>query len=188
MRQLQKLKKKLPLIIHDDNENIVNSPEEQANTIRNHFEKILAPNEKNYEKKIYTSCPMSIPFTTEEIADATKGMKNGKSTGIDNIKNELIKYATKEIYKEITDIFNEMANTGEIPLEIKTGILTPLQKTRKKKKLCWKPKTYCTAIYNRKNSRHMFNQTLLVETKKQDSTRPGRITTRPKHNRARFRC
>ena len=48
---------------------------------------MLAPNEKNYEKKIYTSCSMSLTFTTEEIADATKGMKNGKSAGIDNMKN-----------------------------------------------------------------------------------------------------
>ena len=49
------------------------------------------------------------------------------------LKNKLIKYATKEIHKEIADIFNEMANTGEIPLEIKTGILTPLQKPGKKR-------------------------------------------------------
>ena len=30
---------------------------------------------------------MSIPFTTEEIVNATKGMKNGKSADIANMKN-----------------------------------------------------------------------------------------------------
>ena len=48
------------------------------------------------------------------------------------MKNELIKHAKKEIHKEIADIFNKIANTGKIPLEIKTGILTPLQKPGKK--------------------------------------------------------
>ena len=37
------------------------------------------------------------------------------------------------MYEEIADIFNIMAETGEYPREIKTGVLVPLQKPGKPK-------------------------------------------------------
>ena len=78
-------------------------------------------------KKIYTSCSLSILFANEEIAVATKGTKNGKSADIDHIKKKQKKFATKEV----ADIFNEMANEEEIPLEIKAAFPIPLQKPGK---------------------------------------------------------
>ena len=60
-------------------------------------------------------------------------MKNGKSPGIDEVNVELIKYATQEIYSKIADIYNSIASTGLHPKELTSGILTPLQKSGKKR-------------------------------------------------------
>ena len=58
-------------------------------------------------------------------------LKDGKSAGIDNIHAELLKYGPKEISKEIADIYNEIAETGEFQEEIKKGMnLSSCSKTR----------------------------------------------------------
>ena len=75
---------------------------------------------------------MKRPFTTEEIRIAVKSLKNGKSAGIDNLNSELIKYGPDIICEQIAEIFNETAETGEYPSEIKEGILIPLPKPGKK--------------------------------------------------------
>ena len=80
-----------------------------------------------------TPVPMSQPFTKEEVKEAVKGMKNGKSPGIDEVNVELIKYATQEIYSKIADIYNSIASTGLYPKELTSGIITPLQKPGKKR-------------------------------------------------------
>ena len=59
-------------------------------------------------------------------------MKNNKSPGIDKIYPELLKYSPGVIAKEISDIFNEMAKTGNKPKEINLGILKAIQKGGKK--------------------------------------------------------
>ena len=51
-------------------------------------------------------------------------LKNNKSTGIDDISAEMIKYSPKIVYQQIADIFNEMAKPGNIPDEV--GVLVPL--------------------------------------------------------------
>ena len=80
----------------------------------------------------YKPTEMRIPFTEEEIKQAAKSLKNNKSTGIDELPAELIKYAPDITYKTIADIFNEMAKTGANPKEIVIGILNPLPKPKKK--------------------------------------------------------
>ena len=77
--------------------------------------------------------PMTKPFTTKEITDAIKTLKNNKSAGNDNIYAEQLKYGPKELHTEITNLLNEIAATGEYPSEIKHGLLIPLQKPGKPK-------------------------------------------------------
>lgn len=60
-------------------------------------------------------------------------MKNGKSAGIDGISAELIKYAPPSITKDIAELLNIAAETGQHPTEMETGILTPLPKPGKRK-------------------------------------------------------
>ena len=76
---------------------------------------------------------MFTPFTGDEIYEAAKSMKNGKSSGIDDIHAEHIKYAQPSVHENIAHILNTTAKYGNPPDELKIGILTPLPKPGKKK-------------------------------------------------------
>ena len=76
---------------------------------------------------------MKIPFTANEIRKAITKMKPNKSTGRDEIPVELIKYAPDKIHEQIAKIYNNMAETGDIPKEFTYGIVKPLQKPNKAK-------------------------------------------------------
>ncbi len=77
----------------------------------------------------WTCC---IPFNAEEIQKAVKCFKQWESPGIDNFKGEMIKCGQIEIHKWIADIFNEIAEMGTFPDEIKEGILILLPKLGEK--------------------------------------------------------
>ena len=91
---------------------------------------MLAP-EGCITNNAYKPTPMQTPFTTEEIKKAPQSLKNNKSPGVDKIPAELIKYAPDKTFETISEIFNEMAETGENPKEIEIGILNPLPKPNK---------------------------------------------------------
>ena len=71
---------------------------------------------------------MTILFTANGIRKAIAKMKPNKSPGYDEIPVELIKYPPDRIDKQIAKIYNNMAETGDIPKEVTCGILKPLQK------------------------------------------------------------
>ena len=58
-------------------------------------------------------------------------MKNNKSTGIDDVSAEMIKYGPKIVYQWIVDTFNEMAKTGNYSDEDRKGVLVLLPKPGK---------------------------------------------------------
>jgi len=132
VREIKRKEKKSELVVENDEGNIVGSHDKQATAIAQHFERMLAPNDKIPESAEYIPSKMSTPFNAEEIEKAAKSMKNGKSCGIDNIHAEHIKYAPSSIHNEIAEILNETAETGKYPKELKIGILT-LPKPNKKK-------------------------------------------------------
>ena len=74
---------------------------------------------------------MSTLFTSSEIRKAVWTLKNNKSTAMDQINVELIKYLPKVVYKKIAGIYSNIAVTGEHPNEITHGILRALQKPGK---------------------------------------------------------
>ena len=71
---------------------------------------------------------MKRPFTEEEIRKSVSRLKNNKISGIDDINVDMIKYNPTFVYQHITDIFNEIAKTGNIPDEVIEGVLVPLPK------------------------------------------------------------
>ena len=71
---------------------------------------------------------MKRPFTEVEIRKSVGRLKNNKSTEIDDISAEMIKYSPKIVYQQIADIFNEMEKTGNIPDEVREGVLVLLSK------------------------------------------------------------
>ena len=63
---------------------------------------------------------------------AVKKLKNGKSSGIDEMHAELLKYAPKEVHQTMADILNSSVETEDSLSLLKVGILNPLQKPPKK--------------------------------------------------------
>ena len=104
VKNLKRMKPQKPLLIETKGGLSTSDEKEQANIIAEHFKKIFFKNAETYPK--ITPVPMSQPFTKEEVNEAVRSMKNGKSPGIDEVNVELIKYATQEIYSKIADIYN----------------------------------------------------------------------------------
>ena len=120
--------------MQDESGNTVSSEKDQAEIISHHFCQLLAPDDASTNTiKSYASCAMITPFTGDEIYEAVKSMKNGKSSGTDDIHAEHIKYAPPSIHENIAHILNTTAKDGNPPYEPKIGILTPLPKPGKKK-------------------------------------------------------
>ena len=76
------------------------------------------------------------PFTSNEIKKAANKLRNGKSTGCDNLPAKLIKNAPDEIHEEIANILNIVSESGDYPKELKHGHLLPLPKPKKPQGPC----------------------------------------------------
>ena len=129
IKQLSKQKRVSKLLIESEN-GFTADEQKQADLIAEYFKKQFY---RNAEKIQNEPTVMQIPFTTEEIKKAIMSLKNNKSTGIDNVKAELLKIGPEIFCEEIAQIFNETASTGIFPKELILGIITALQKPRKKK-------------------------------------------------------
>ena len=77
-------------------------------------------------------CRMRTPFTSDEVLAAITVVKDGKCASVDSIHAELLKCGPKETNKEIADMYNEMAETGKFPEEIKRGTFVPVPNPGKK--------------------------------------------------------
>ena len=121
-----------PLLIENKDKTGLTANEiEQVEEITNFFKSFF--NKENTEKlKEIKPMEMKKKFTESEIQKVLKCLKNNKSPGIDELHPEQLKYSPNEISKEISNILNDMAKTGEKPKEVNLGILRALQKEGKK--------------------------------------------------------
>ena len=68
-------------------------------------------------------------IANEEIAKIINNLKNGKASGADHISNELVKHASNTILlSNLSWLFEAIINTGIIPDDFNTSILTPIPK------------------------------------------------------------
>ena len=77
--------------------------------------------------------PMSEPFTWKEIYEASLKLNNNKSPDNNGLQAEHIKYAPKLVHQDIANLQNEVAETGTYPIELKHGLIIPIQKPGKQK-------------------------------------------------------
>ena len=110
-------------------------PEKQVEIITDHFKSVFQKGE--HEIPEMKPVKMKQPFTEVEVLKAVTSMKNNKSAGVDKMNIELIKYGPREeLVKRITSLMNQMAETGNTPKELHSGILIPFQKPGKPKGPC----------------------------------------------------
>ena len=119
---------------------IVEQSKEIANSLANHFANIgktlsdKLPQPKNsinsYINKIPT-CPSSMylnPTCSLEIDDIIRNMQNQKSSGYDNISNQMLKWLLPVITRPLSIIFNMSLEQGIFPNNMKIAEIVPLHK------------------------------------------------------------
>ena len=131
VKTIKRLKPSKALKIFDKQERIVSSEKRKVDLVTEHF-KIIFEKQEQEPIKHYPPCTNNPPFDENEIEKATKKLKNGKSTGEDEISAELLKHAPKELRELIAQILNQSVESDEYLETLKTGILNPLQKPPKK--------------------------------------------------------
>lgn len=82
----------------------------------------------------------SPPFTTTEVGNTIRRLKNRKAPGNDYLESEIIKQAWPFLTTELTHLYNSCINTGTFPTIWKNGIIKLLLKSEEK--LATDPKSY----------------------------------------------
>ena len=75
------------------------------------------------------------PLTWKEIYEASLKLNNNKGPDNNGLQAEHIKYAPKCVHQDIANLLNEVAETEIYPIELKHGLIIPIQKLGKQK---WK--------------------------------------------------
>ena len=111
---------------------VITTVEEQIQLWKTHFETILnkeAPREVEYipERDKYLLVNMDPP-TANEVKSAIDNMKSGKVPGADRVSAEMLKAGRDVITETLTEIFKEIWEEEEIPVDWKTGLIVKLSK------------------------------------------------------------
>ena len=136
----------------------LNIPREQVADMRN---------ETRHERRKAAGSPsMSQPFSTHELKDAIRKLKNKKSPGKDGITNEMIKKLGNGAKQKLLDVFNQSWTSGVFPSAWKEAIMVPIPKKGKDKtkKNSYRPISLLSCIG--KTMERMVNKRLLHHLEK----------------------
>ena len=124
LKQQNHMKHQKIQLVHDDQERCVSQPQEFQKIIEQHFMKHFNQENINQIKKFITGAKsLNRKITPDEVKTAVWKMGNNKALGKDNINVELLKYAPKEICKEIAIILNGIYERNDTRIKLGTGIL-----------------------------------------------------------------
>ncbi|KAK6174158.1 hypothetical protein SNE40_017486 [Patella caerulea] len=88
-------------------------------------------NNEILEKALLDSdCALNVPFTEKEIKSCIHKLKNHKAHGVDFIINEYIKNTESSFISLYVKLFNLILDTGIIPTEWVTGVISPIYKNK----------------------------------------------------------
>ena len=119
---------------------IIEQSKEIANALANYFANIgktLSNNLPKAQNSIKTyldkipRCPVSMylsPTCSTEIDQIIRSMQNKKSSGYDNISNQMLKWLRPVITKPLSIIFNKSLEHGVFPNSMKIAEIVPLHK------------------------------------------------------------
>ena len=136
LRDLNKPKHKVPIMVKDKEGNVPGSTAAKIQVIGEYFKKTLAPDNMKDQFISPPPCPMIKKFTAEEIKSIAQRLGNNKAAGPDQLHAEFIKHAPMSIFKDIAEIYNTTAETGDIP----TALIHGRSKNQERKKV--HPKIY----------------------------------------------
>ena len=132
VKAIQRMKAKTPLVVEEEKGGITTDSERQIEIITEFFTNMF--NSKDAEAiEDIPPAKMRREFTEMEVRSAVKQLKNNRSPGMDDLKAEYLKSGSDMTYELIADMLNHIAETGDIPQEMNTGVLIPLQKPGKKR-------------------------------------------------------
>ena len=69
--------------------------------------------------------PLDLPISEEEISSALGRLHNQRTTGVDGVPGEILKYSADAIATELTHILNEALTSG-CDIGLGSGLLIPL--------------------------------------------------------------
>ena len=111
---------------------VITSVEEQTQLWKTHFETILnkeAPREVEDIPERYEDLLVNMdPPTANEVKSAIDNMKSGKAPGADGVSAEMLKAGGGVITETFPEIFKEIWEEEEIPVDWKTGLIVKLPK------------------------------------------------------------
>ena len=113
VKNINKMRSKQPSV-KKSNEGLITNSETQTKTIPKYFTDIFWKDATRILDPRPTEMP--IVFTSVEIEKAVSKMKINKSPGFDVIMIELIVYAPDCLYESISEIANQIASDGDIPI------------------------------------------------------------------------
>ncbi len=88
--------------------------------VESSVEEIRSNNEHSIKEHVWTS--------GEEVLKTLKSLKNNKSSGIDNICYEHLRYGGQRLALYIAELFNLILSSGYIPKQWKLGLIIPIHK------------------------------------------------------------
>ncbi|KAJ8049160.1 hypothetical protein HOLleu_01775 [Holothuria leucospilota] len=106
------------------------------NTFMSHFEKLSQGSPEqvgNFDpcsQAHSVNMDINQPFTLDEVQNIVKKLKNNKSSGIDNIINEFLKYCPVAVLKLVVEMFNLIFLSGVVLTEWCIGIIQPIYKNK----------------------------------------------------------
>jgi hypothetical protein len=80
-------------------------------------------------EKSSTFCELDFKFSQSELADALKGLKNNKASGLDRISNEMLKHSNDRLSEAILKLFNFVFSSSTFPSLWSKGIISTIFKS-----------------------------------------------------------
>ena len=120
----------------DSGEDIIPAEEwvdhfKQLNTVSSKFDSRISEIREllcSFEKTI-SFCELDYKISSLEISKSIRSLKNGKSTGLDCISNEMIKCGECVLLPCLVKLFNGILCSGFYPKQWKAGYICPIFKT-----------------------------------------------------------
>lgn len=139
LKQIRRKKTPRLVNIKDKKGNILTDEKDIMDRWKQYFEELTETNNEEQERETRqvrnNERNVIQPITEQEITQAINKLKIGKAAGQDDITPEMLKYMGEKARTVFKDLLNNIIRTKEIPQEWNIGIILPLYKKRRCKRM-----------------------------------------------------